>query len=194
MKIRFLKFNVRKVLPITFHYAKFQKNPYNKSRVLKMCQFFRRKWSICPKLDFFFFWKTINISSMHLLNPFIVQNFKKILRVDQELWGCTIFCPKMACLLEKIFFSRKPITKPCCTDSCLSTYKKSESDVNPLMRYWRLSNAGILLAKSILGHKLRTRFFPHMWFLQSVKGSSVFSFYTIRKIFWIEFPKKSKNK
>ena len=33
----------------------------------------------------FFFKKTINIRSMHLLVPLIVQDFKKILRVDPEL-------------------------------------------------------------------------------------------------------------
>ena len=33
---------------------------------------------------------------MYLLAPFILQNFKKILRADPELWGCAIFGPKMA--------------------------------------------------------------------------------------------------
>ena len=32
---------------------------------------------------------------MHLLVPFILQNFKKILGDDPELWGCAIFGPKM---------------------------------------------------------------------------------------------------
>ena len=39
-----------------------------------------------------FFWKIINITLIHLLAPFIVQNFKKI----RELWGCAIFGPKIA--------------------------------------------------------------------------------------------------
>ena len=56
--------------------------------------FLGSKWSICPKQ--IFFWKIINIILIYLLAPFIDQNFKKILPVDPELWGCTIFGPKMA--------------------------------------------------------------------------------------------------
>ena len=33
---------------------------------------------------------------MHLLAPFIRQNFKKIFRADLELWRCAILGPKMA--------------------------------------------------------------------------------------------------
>ena len=40
---------------------------------------------------------------MYLLAPFILQNFKKILRADPELWGCAIFGPKMAHLSWTIF-------------------------------------------------------------------------------------------
>ena len=32
---------------------------------------------------------------MYLFAPFTLQNFKKILRPDPELWGCAIFWPKM---------------------------------------------------------------------------------------------------
>ena len=48
-----------------------------------------------------FFWKIINIILVWLLAPFIVQDFKKILPADPELWSCAIlghnfcaiFCP-----------------------------------------------------------------------------------------------------
>ena len=43
-----------------------------------------------------FFWKIINIILIHLLAPFIVHSFKKILPANPELWGCTIFGPKRA--------------------------------------------------------------------------------------------------
>ena len=33
---------------------------------------------------------------MYVLAPFILQNFKKILRAEPELPGCAIFGPKMA--------------------------------------------------------------------------------------------------
>ena len=41
---------------------------------------------------------------MYLLAPFILQNLKKILGADQELWECAIFGPKMAHLSWTIFF------------------------------------------------------------------------------------------
>ena len=44
---------------------------------------------------YFFLEKTIKIIFICLSAPFIVQNFKKILTADPELWGCTIFGPKM---------------------------------------------------------------------------------------------------
>ena len=41
---------------------------------------------------------------MYLLAPFILQNFKKILRIDPELWGCAIFGLKMTICPEQIFW------------------------------------------------------------------------------------------
>ena len=52
------------------------------------------KWSICPKQVLL--WKILNIILIYILPPFIVQNFKKILPADPELWGCAIFGPKLA--------------------------------------------------------------------------------------------------
>ena len=40
---------------------------------------------------------------MYRLAPFILQNFKNILRTDPELWRCGIFRPKMAHLPWTIF-------------------------------------------------------------------------------------------
>ena len=51
-----------------------------------------------------FFRKTINIVSMYILATLSVQNFKKVLRVGQKLWGCTILRPKMARLPRKRTF------------------------------------------------------------------------------------------
>ena len=44
----------------------------------------------------------------------------KILQADPELWGCTVFGPKMAHFPNEIFF-RKPVNEPCFFHSCLST-------------------------------------------------------------------------
>ena len=71
-------------------------------------------------------------------------------------------------------FFRKPISKPCCVHSCLSTCRKSETDVNLLTRYWWLKNTGIWLAESFFGHNLRTRFFPLCSFHRMSKGNKYF--------------------
>ena len=42
----------------------------------------------------------------HLLEPFIVQNSKKILPADPELWGCAIFGPRMAHFPNWEFFQK----------------------------------------------------------------------------------------
>ena len=52
----------------------------------------------------FFLEKTTNKIFMHLLTPFILQNFWKILRADPELWGCAIFGPKMT----HLFWTNRP--------------------------------------------------------------------------------------
>ena len=129
-----------------------------------ICHFWAQKWD-------FFFRKNINTIFMYLLAPFIVQNFKNIRRANPKLWGCAIFRPKMACLLWKIIFLRKSISKPCRVHSCLSTCKKSELGANPLIRYCQLKNTEIWLIESIFCYLLKTRFFPHMRFLQNAKGS-----------------------
>ena len=89
-----------------------------------------------------FFKKTVTKISMYLLVPFIVQNLKKVLKTDPKLWGRAIFR-----LLNEIFF-RKVISKPCRrVHLCLSTCKKLESDVNPLMRYRLLKNTENLIGR-----------------------------------------------
>ena len=52
------------------------------------------------------FRKTINIIFKYLLATFIVENFKKFLSVDPELWGCLIIGPKMLNLPKEEFFQK----------------------------------------------------------------------------------------
>ena len=55
--------------------------------------------------------KNINIIIIYLLAPFMVQNFKKILTANPELWGCPIcFGPKMTHFPRQEFLG-KPINK-----------------------------------------------------------------------------------
>ena len=60
------------------------------------------KYQIVP--NEFFPRKTTNKVFMYLLAPFILQNLKKIIRANPELWGCAIFGPKMAHLPGTKFF------------------------------------------------------------------------------------------
>ena len=48
----------------------------------------------------------MNIIFIYLLTPIIVQNFKKILTADPELWECTIFGPKIGHLPKQELFSQ----------------------------------------------------------------------------------------
>ena len=57
----------------------------------------------------YFFSQKTNKIFMYLLTPFIVQNFKKILGANPELWGCAILGPKMTHLSWTKFFWYKPL-------------------------------------------------------------------------------------
>ena len=87
----------------TNHYYYFlKKKLLQRSRVMRMLHFWAQivhlpQTNICLKII-----KTILI---YLLAPFIVQNFKKILPKDPELWGCAIFGPKMVHFLKWEFSS-----------------------------------------------------------------------------------------
>ena len=62
------------------------------------------KWPICPEQNFF---GTNHYYYFHLpIGPFHCAKFKKILPADPELWGCTIFGPKMAHFPKWEFFSK----------------------------------------------------------------------------------------
>ena len=120
------------------------KNCYSRSSVMRMCHFWAKNGPLAPN----FFLKIINIILIYLLALFIVQKFKKILPVDPELWGCAIFGSKMAYFPKWEFF-RKPVNESCFFHLCFSTCQKSKSNINVLVKYWRLKNAEILLAESI---------------------------------------------
>ena len=92
-------------LPIgPFHWAKFKKNSYSGSRVMRMHHFWAQNGPFALNN---YFWKIIKITLIYLLSPFIVQNFKKILPGDPELWGCAIFLgAKWPISLNETFFQK----------------------------------------------------------------------------------------
>ena len=128
----------------------------------KDAPFLGPKWSICPKQ--IFFWKIINIILIYLLDPFIVQKFKKRFLADPELWGWIIFGPIMAHFPKWefffffFFFFRKHVKKFCSFHSSLSLCQKS--DIHLLMKYWWLKNTEISLVENNFWLKLENQIFP----------------------------------
>ena len=88
-----------------FSMGTIKKKSYNGSKVMRICHFWVQNGPFAF-FFFFFFLKIINITLIYLLAPFIVQNFKKILPADPELWGCAIFGPKMAHFPKWEFFRK----------------------------------------------------------------------------------------
>ena len=130
-------------LPIgLFQWRKFLKNSYNESRIMRMHHFWTQNGPFAPNKKFFLK-KIINIIFIYLLAPFIVQNLKKSLTADPELWGCISFGPKIAHLPKWDFFQ-----KTCSFHSSLSTCQRPKSEIHLLMKYWRLKNTEISLAEN----------------------------------------------
>ena len=81
---------------------------------------------------------------MYLLAPFILQNFKNILRADPELPGCAIFRPKMALLSSTKNFWYKTLLLLSSTywpfSLCKIFLKKSYSGTRVMMRHFRALN------------------------------------------------------
>ena len=74
---------------------------------MRMHHFWAKNGPFAPNK--IFLEKIINIIFIYLLTPFIVQNFKNILKADPELLGCAIFGPKIANLLKWNFFSENQL-------------------------------------------------------------------------------------
>ena len=90
----------------------------------------------------FFFGGKIVIIFIYLLAPFIVPNLLKSLTADPPF-----FVPKWATSPNDKFF-RKPVNEPCYFHSCLYACQKSKSDINLLMKHWRLKKTEMPLADS----------------------------------------------
>ena len=87
-----------------FPLCKILKNSSSRSRVM-MCHFWGQNGAFASNI-YFFFLKITNIILVCLLALFIVQNFKTIIPVDPEFWGCAIFGPKMAHFFKWDFFQK----------------------------------------------------------------------------------------
>ena len=72
-----------------------------------MCHFQAQNYPFVPNK--FFLLQTIIITFIYLLALFIVQNLKKILTADPELWRHTIFGPKIVYLPQTKLFWKKSL-------------------------------------------------------------------------------------
>ena len=74
------------------------------------------------------FFGTNHYYHFHLLiGPFHCATFKKILTADPELWGCTIFGPKMVHLAQTIFFFENYWYHSHVNFHCVKSWKNSSS-------------------------------------------------------------------
>ena len=119
-----------------FSLCKIKKNCYNGSRVMRMHHFWAQNGTICPTQIFFL--KIINIILIYLLLPFIVQNFKKILPADPELWELAIFGPKMAHFPIWAFKKKKNLLMSLVSLICVYLYSTNESQI--LICYWHFDD------------------------------------------------------
>ena len=134
----------------------------------ELCAIFRPKMTHLSRAIFFWYKP---FYYLHLkIDPFHCAKFKNILTADPELWGCAIFGSKVQ-NLKKNSPSRSRVIKMCIfwtqndpfpkmlifsgnllmsLVSFIHIYlrQKSKSDINLLVKYWRLTNAEISLAKS----------------------------------------------
>ena len=132
---------------------------------MRMCHFRAQN---CPfVLNKNFLVQTIIIAFIYLLAFFTGQNFKKFLQRIKSYEDAQFLSPKWPISPNENFF-RKSGNQLCFFHSCLSTCQKSKSDINLLVKYWRLKNTEIHWPRAIFGYNLRTRFFPSMQFLQNV--------------------------
>ena len=91
-----------------------------------------------------FLGKVVNTFSIYLLNPFIVQSFKRFLQWIQSYEDVPFWTQNGPICPNEVFFSEKP----CSYHSFLCTCQKLNSDINLLRTYLRLKNTEISLAES----------------------------------------------
>ena len=108
------------------------------SRVLRITPFLRQKWTIWTKQIFlgrnYYNLFQLPISSFHS------AKFKKNSSSRSRVKRMRYFGAKNGLFSETKMWFRKPVNDPCVYYSGLSTCQKSKSDINLLLKYWRLKN------------------------------------------------------
>ena len=98
-----------------------------------------------PKTNIFF-WKKLlrSFSSVYRLLS-LCKILKRFLQRIQSYEDAPFLGPKWPIRSNESFF-RKTVNKNCSFHSCLSACQKSKSDINLLVKYWRLKNTEMSLA------------------------------------------------
>ena len=132
-----------------YHYFHLPSGPFHWAKFKKILTADPELWGLAlfgPKMVHLpqtrCFGKIINTILIYPLP--ILKHFSSRSRVMRmrNFWAQNGPFPQM-----RIFF-RKPVNEPCFFHSCLSTCQKSKSDINLLVKYWRLKNTEISLAES----------------------------------------------
>ena len=105
------------------------------------------KWSICLPPKKILIGKLLKSFSSTYYSLSLCKIFKKFFHRIQSYEDVQFLGPKWPISPNENFF-RKPVNEPCFFHSCLSTCQKSKSDINLLVKYWRLKNTEISLAES----------------------------------------------
>ena len=118
---------------LTLFIVQNQKKFLQRIQSYKDAPFLGSERSICSQI--FFFWKKLLISFSSNYWPIsLCKILKKFLLQIQSYEDAPFLGSKWPiCPNENLF--RKPVNKPCSFHSCLSTCKKSKSDINLLMKY-----------------------------------------------------------
>ena len=110
---------------------------------------------------------------MYILAPFILQNLKKILRANPELWGCVIFAPKMAHLSWANFFWYKLLWLLSSTHWLFSLFKIFKKFLQQIQSYENVSflvpNGSFAPNKKFVWKKLLISFSSTYWPLSFCK-------------------------
>ena len=107
---------------------------------MRMHQFWAQNGPFAPNFFFFFGGGIINTILIYLLASSIVHNLKKILPVDQELWGYTIFRPKMT-HFPNWEWKKKTVNEP-----NIKVRYYSITEILTIKEYWNLIGREPLLA------------------------------------------------
>ena len=127
-----------------FSLYKILKNSCSRSRVMRMCHFWAQNGPFAPNKFFFFYFLSFSSTYKPLS---LCKILKKFFQQIQSYEDVQFLGPKWPISPNENFF-RKPVNEPCFFHSCLSTCQKSKSDINLLVKYWRLKNTEISLAES----------------------------------------------